>query len=434
VVLRWQGRCTECGEWGSIEEEHADPAVGQLGVLGADQPAAPARPLGAVRPEAARHATGLGELDRVLGGGLVRGSVTLLGGEPGIGKSTLLVQALAGLAARGATCLLVSAEESPEQVHLRAARVGALHDRLLITGDPALARIVGHVDAVRPDVLAVDSIQTIHHPEVAGVAGSLTQVRECATALVRLSKERDVATVLVGHVTKDGSLAGPRSLEHVVDTVVSFEGDRHHGLRMLRALKHRFGSTHELGLFEMTAAGLAGLEDPSRLFLADRRPGGCGSVVAPVMESGRPLLVEVQALVSPTQAPMPRRAAQALDGARLGMLLAVLARHAGVDCASADVWASVAGGVRVSEPATDLAVAVAVASAAHDLAVPDGTVVVGEVGLGGEVRQVPQIERRIAEAARLGFTDAVVPPTTPDVPGSRLQRVATLEEALAVAR
>jgi DNA repair protein RadA/Sms len=377
--------------------------------------------------------TDLTELDRVLGGGLVAGSVTLVGGEPGMGKSTLLMQALGRIAARGARCLLVCAEESTAQVRMRADRLEALAPELFVLSETSLPAVVAYVATVEPVVLAIDSIQAVHDPDAPGVAGSVTQVRDGAQELVRLAKEYDIATLLVGHVTKDGGLAGPRALEHVVDTVLSFEGDRHHGLRMLRALKHRFGATDELGLMEMTASGLVPVTDPSALFLADRRVGATGSVVAAVMEGTRPLCVEVQSLVVPTGAPIPRRVAQAFEGNRLSMLVAVLQQRAGVALANQDVYASVAGGVRVSEPAADLAVALAIAGARNDCAVDADTIVIGEIGLGGEIRQVPQAPRRLAEARRLGFRRAIVPVLTPDVRGMTLRRVGDLREALVAA-
>jgi len=425
---RWLGRCPACDAWGTLVEarEQLAPAVvvpeteGPLPITDVDPMGVVARP------------TGIGELDRVLGGGLVPGSVTLLGGEPGMGKSTLLLQALGRLAETGARCLLVAAEESREQVRLRAERIGALAPGLLLAADTSLAHVLAHVDEVAPDVLAIDSIQAVIDTDAPGAAGSITQVRDCAHRLVRLAKDRALATLLVGHVTKEGTLAGPRVLEHVVDTVLSFAGDRYHSLRLLHALKHRFGPTHELGLFEMGSAGLTGVPDASALFLADRRPGAPGSVVAPVLEGARPLLVEVQALVAPHDAPVPRRAAQGLDSGRLSMLLAVLEQRASVQVARADVFASVAGGVRVSEAGVDLAVALGVAGARCDAAVDPGTVVLGEVGLGGEVRQVPQAGRRLAEAARLGFTRALAPPSTPAVDGVEVVPVADLRAALEV--
>ncbi len=379
---------------------------------------------------AAPLSTEVAELDRVLGGGLVAGSVTLLGGEPGMGKSTLLMQALGRIAERGVRCLLVCAEESAAQVRMRAERLGALAPELFVVSETSLPAVMAYVAALEPVIVAIDSIQAVHDPDAPGAAGSVTQVRDSAQALVQLAKENDVATLLVGHVTKDGALAGPRVLEHVVDTVLSFEGDRHHALRMLRALKHRFGTTDELGLMEMSATGLLPVNDPSALFLADRRVGATGSVVTAIMEGTRPLCVEVQSLVVPTGAPIPRRVAQAYEGSRLSMLVAVLQQRAGVALGNQDVYASVAGGVRVAEPAADLAVALAVAGARNDSAVDAQTIVIGEVGLGGEVRQVPQAPRRLTEALRLGFRNAIVPMSTPDVPGMTLYRVADLREAL----
>ena len=369
----------------------------------------------------------------MLGGGLVPGSVTLLGGEPGIGKSTLLLQSLGRMAEEGARCLLVSAEESKEQVRLRAGRLGALHPNLLVVAETAIPHVLAHIDDVSPDVVAVDSIQTVLDPERPGVPGSVTQVRECAHRLVRLAKDRSIATLLVGHVTKDGSLAGPRALEHLVDTVLAFEGDRHHAFRMLHALKHRYGSTNELGLFAMEEAGLADVSDPSALFLADRRAGLPGSVVAAVLEGARPLLVEVQALVVSSDAPSTRRSVQGLDGSRLEMLLAVLQQRAEVPVGHADVFASVAGGIRVSDAGADLAIAIAIASAWRGIPVPAELIAVGEIGLGGEVRQAAQTSRRLNEAARLGYRLAIVAESAPDVPGVDLVRVETVSDALLAA-
>jgi DNA repair protein RadA/Sms len=373
----------------------------------------------------------VGELDRVLQGGLVPGSVTLLGGEPGIGKSTLLLQALAGLATTGRRCLYVTAEESAQQVRLRAERLGALPPHLWLVPETELPHVLAHIESVQPQVVAVDSIQTVLDPALASAPGSIAQVRHCAHLLVRAAKARDLATVLVGHVTKDGGLAGPRVLEHLVDTVLSFEGESHHALRLLRATKHRFGSTDELGLFEMAGDGLHGVPDPSALFLADRRPGTAGSVVAPVLDGHRPLLVEVQALVTPSTLPTPRRSAQGLDSGRLSLVLAVLARRVGEGFGHDDVHAVVAGGVKVTEPGADLALALALVSARTGRPVADDLVACGEVGLGGELRQVHQTARRLAEAARLGFRRAVVPASAPEgPPGIEVVRAATLEEAI----
>ena len=379
--------------------------------------------------------TGVPELDRVLGGGLVPGSVTLLGGEPGIGKSTLLLQTLAALAENGSTALLVSAEESKQQVRLRAERLETLPARLYIVSETSLPAIIEALDEVRPDYLVVDSIQTVFDPELGSAPGSVAQVRDCAHALLREAKQRGTAVVLVGHVTKDGSLAGPRVLEHVVDTVLSFEGDRHHALRLLRAVKHRFGGTGELGVFEMRGDGLIGVADPSALFLGDRRPGVAGSAVVPTIEGHRPLLVELQALVSPTSLPQPRRSAQGVDSGRLSLLMAVLAQRVGVAFGTADVYASAVGGARIDEPGADLPLALALTSSLTGNALPANLVAVGEVGLGGELRQVSQMQRRLAEASRLGFTRAVVPASAPEAPdGIRLLRAGTLADAVDLLR
>jgi len=382
----------------------------------------------------AARPTGIGELDRVLGGGFVPGSVTLLGGEPGIGKSTLILQVLSALASSGLKCLLVCGEESVQQVRLRAERLGALRPRLWLVAETALPHILSAVDEVAPDFVVVDSIQTVYDPDLASAPGTVAQVRECASRLVRLAKERALPAVLVGHVTKDGTLAGPRVLEHVVDTVLSFEGERHHALRLLRALKHRFGPTSELGLFEMAETGLVGVPDPGALFLSDRCPGVPGSVVVPTLDGHRPLLVEVQGLVVGSELAMPRRSAQGLDPGRLALLVAVLQRRAGINLARSDVFALAVGGVKVAEPAADLAIALALASSDRGVALAADQVAVGEVGLGGEIRQVAQTGRRLAEAARLGFTSALVPASAPDPPpGITVRRVSTLGAAVGAA-
>lgn len=424
---KWLGRCQECGAWSSLVE------VPPLSVAGGNsrEGGGVVVPLVDVDPiTAVGRSTGVPELDRVLGGGLVQGSATLLGGEPGIGKSTLLLQALGRMAAAGARCLLVCGEESKEQVRLRAERLQTLDRNLLIVTETSVPAVLDRILETAPDVVAIDSIQTVFDPEITGAPGSVSQVRECAHRLVRLAKERSIATVLVGHVTKDGSLAGPRALEHVVDTVLAFEGDRHHALRMLHALKHRFGTTNELGVFEMDETGMIEVEDPSSLFLADRRPGLPGSVVTATMEGVRPLLVEVQALVASTAAPTARRSARGLDSARLELILAVLQARAGRPVGSYDVYASVAGGLRVHDAGADLAITLAVASALVGAPVPEGLVAIGELGLGGELRQASQTVRRLDEAARLGFRAAVVPASTPDVAGIRLLRGAHIQDVL----
>ena len=424
----WAGRCTGCDEWNTLVEERTSAVTRTVGA-----PATPARPIADITDQdVAPMATGVPELDRVLGGGLVPGSVTLVGGEPGIGKSTLLLQTASAMASGGRSALYLTAEESAPQVRGRAQRLGALADQLWLAADTALPDVLGHLDAVQPSVLIVDSIQTVHDPELASAPGAVGQVRECAQRLVTEARARGVAVVLVGHVTKDGGLAGPRVLEHLVDTVLSFEGDRHHALRLLRAVKHRFGGTGELGVFEMSDAGLVGVDDPSALFLADRRTGEAGSVVIPVLDGGRPLLVEVQALLAPTTIPTPRRQGQGVESSRLGMLLAVLDQRVGVSAANLDVWVTVAGGVRATEPAADLGVALAVVSAMTGVPVPGDLVACGEVGLAGELRQVGRIDRRLAEAARLGFRRVLVPTTAPEPPaGCQAIRARGLREAIA---
>ncbi len=378
--------------------------------------------------------TGIGELDRALGGGLVPGSVTLVAGEPGIGKSTLLLQVAAALAAAGARVLLVSAEESAEQIRRRADRIGAPVGQISLLATTSLTGAAAAVAHHRPELVVVDSVQTLADPAL-GAAGSVAQVRACAEAFVALAKQHDIATLLVGHVTKEGTLAGPRVLEHLVDTVCSFEGDRHHAVRVLAVVKHRFGPSGELGVFAMGERGLESVADASAYMLADRRPGAPGTIVAPVLEGRRPLLVEIQALVARSVLGTPRRVAQGIVPGRLALLLAVLERHAGCALGTMDVFASAVGGVRVHEPATDLAVGCALASAALGIAVPDDLVACGEVGLGGEVRQVAHLERRLAEAARRGFRRALVPCGAPTAPaGIEAVRVGDLAEAVATLR
>jgi DNA repair protein RadA/Sms len=425
----WVGRCAACEGWNTLIEERSGTSRSD-GV--GDGLSAP-QPIGEVDLDASpTRSTGVGELDRVLGGGLVPGSVTLLGGEPGVGKSTLLLQVSAAMARDGGRVLYVSAEESARQVRLRAERLDAVVDGVWLVAEGSLPAIVAALDDVRPDLVVVDSIQTVHDPDVGSAPGAVAQVRAAAHRLVGEAKRRGCAVVLVGHVTKDGGLAGPRELEHVVDTVLAFEGDRHHALRLLRAVKHRFGPTQELGLFEMREEGLAGLPDPSGLFLGDRRPGVCGSVVVPTMEGSRPLLVELQALVTVSALPSPRRSAQGLDGGRLSLLVAVLQQSLALPMADHDIYALAVGGVRIVEPAADLAVVLAIASSLADRPLDADIVACGEVGLGGELRQVAHTPRRLAEATRLGFTRAVLPLSAPEPPeGMTAIRAGTVAEALA---
>lgn len=439
---RWAGRCPSCGEWNSLAEEAAaGPGTRPMpGSCGAVRPLRPgvestqaAVSLADVDLAAAGpDPTGLAELDAVLGGGLVPGSVTLVGGEPGVGKSTLLLQVLRARAAAGRPVLLVCAEESARQVRLRAERLGPLPDALFLLADTDVAAVPEVAAACGAELVVVDSVQAVHDPAVTGPAGSMSQVRACAELLVALAKTSGVPVVLVGHVTKDGALAGPRLLEHLVDTVLTVEGDRHHALRTVQAVKHRFGPTGELGLFEMGDAGLAAVADPYALLLGDRRLDQPGSVVLPAVQGRRALLVEVQALVTPPSPWLatPRRQAQGVETGRLAMLLAVLEACAEVKIGARDVFVSVVGGIRVAEPAADVAVVLAMASAATKCRPPADLVAFGEVGLGGEVRQVADAPRRLAEAARLGFRYALVPASCPDAPkGMRLLRVKDVAEA-----
>ena len=432
---KWSGKCVSCGAWNSLVEdvEGPEPQLASLAVgMSLVAPGEP-KPITEIDGAVGQpQPTAIPELDRVLGGGLVPGSVTLLGGEPGIGKSTLLMQLLAAWPKK---TLYVTAEESAQQVRLRAERLGALSDNVWLLAEMSLPNIFSAIQQVSPDLVVIDSIQTIADPELSSPPGSVVQVRGCAHRLVQEAKHRNLPVIMVGHVTKEGGLAGPRVLEHVVDTVLSFEGERHHALRLLRAAKHRFGPTSELGLFEMTETGMVGVPDASQLFLADRRTGVPGSVVVPTLEGQRPLLVELQALTNPVSggAP-PRRSAQGVDSGRLALLLAVLERRARVSLAGHEVYASVVGGVKLSEPGADLGMCLALVSAVVNKPLPADLVVVGEVGLAGEVRQVGQVGRRLAEAARLGFTRAIVPASaSAKVPGIRVDTAATINEALSLA-
>jgi DNA repair protein RadA/Sms len=412
---KWHGRCPGCGEWGTlVEEARREPAAAGRARLGGAASATALKPvpLGRVRaPRVARLSTGIGELDRVLGGGLVPGSLVLLGGAPGIGKSTITAAALGNLAAAGEQVLYVSGEESAAQVRLRAERLGGGALEVPIVASTDLDAILATLEAEAPAVCVIDSVQVMHASGLSGAPGSVGQVREVAARLMRLGKERGIAIVLVGHVTKEGSLAGPRVLEHLVDCVLSFEGERERTYRTLRALKNRFGSTNEAGVFEMRDEGLVEVEDASARFVAEatRAPG---SVVLCAMEGSRPLLVEVQALVAPTELVPPRRMANGVDRNRLALVLAVLARHGGIAVGSADVFVSLAGGVRVEEPGADLAIALAVSSAVHGVSLGSGgrpLAAFGELGLTGELRHAAHPDRRLSEARKFGLHDVVAP-------------------------
>jgi DNA repair protein RadA/Sms len=422
---KWTGRCGECQAWGTVEET-AVPRLVRAGIraagygrsagaggtasrLGGGPVSTAATPIAKVdAAEATARPTGLDELDRVLGGGLVPGAVLLLAGEPGVGKSTLLLEAGALAAAKGPV-LFITGEESAAQVRLRADRIGAVHESLYLAAETDLDAIITHVANVQPRLLIIDSVQTIAAADVDGVPGGVTQVREVAAALTAVAKDRSMATILVGHVTKDGSVAGPRTLEHLVDVVLHFEGDRHSRLRMVRAVKNRYGPTDEVGCFDLGEYGLIGLADPSGLFLSRHREPVPGTCVTVTLEGRRPLLAEVQALVGPSALDVPRRVTSGLDASRVGMVLAVLQRRADVKLGKADVYAATVGGVRLTEPSVDLAVALALASSTANLSVPQGVVAVGEVGLAGEVRNVTGVPRRVIEAERMGFRRAIVP-------------------------
>jgi DNA repair protein RadA/Sms len=428
---KWVGRCPECQEWGSIVDFTGGSELPpNLRSITPRTPTTPARPIATISAEPARYRpTGVPELDRVLGGGLVPGAVVLLAGEPGVGKSTLLLDVAQQWAVGGETAsLMVSGEESTSQVRLRAERLGALHERLFLAAETDLEALLGHIEAVQPGLLIVDSVQTISAPGTDGVPGGVTHIRAVTAALVAVAKERGLATILVGHVTKDGNVAGPRTLEHLVDVVLQFEGDKHSSLRLVRGMKNRFGAADEVGCFEMHEGGISSLPDPSGLFLTryvEPTPGTCATVA---MEGRRALVTEIQALIGAQVAGSPRRTVSGLDSARLAMVLAVLHRRTDARLHDREVFAATVGGVRVVEPAADLGVALAVASATHDLPLAPDLVAIGEVGLTGEVRRVGAVARRLAEAGRLGFRFALVPPGCgPAATGSAPQGMKVLE-------
>lgn len=428
---KWLGQCPGCDAWGTMREERLAASRSPRGSE-AVATAVAASPIAEVVVDArGRHATSIGELDRVLGGGLVPGSVALLGGEPGAGKSTLLLQAADALARGGHDVLYVTAEESAAQVRLRADRLATLAPRLLLAGVTTVADVLALLERHEPAVLVVDSVQTVHDDDTGGVAGGAGQVRAVAAAVTAAAKARGVAAFLVGHVTKDGSVAGPRVLEHLVDAVLELGGDRHHALRLLRATKNRFGAVGEVGCFEMTGQGLVDVDDPGRLFGGTTAPGTPGVARTVTVEGHRPLRCEVQALVVSSSLAQPRRVAAGVDANRLALLLAVLARRAGVPVGERDVYAASVGGLRLVEPSVDLAVCLAVASSDADRPVRDGLAAIGEVGLAGEVRAVARTADRLAEAARTGLCEAVVPAAYdgPDA-GLVLRPARTVAEAL----
>jgi DNA repair protein RadA/Sms len=434
---KWVGRCPDCGEWNTLVETVLEP-----------QRDSASRPVAALRakPQSIREIrsdgferipVAMGELGRVLGGGIVPGSIVLIGGDPGIGKSTLLLQLSASQSNEGRRVLYVSGEESPEQIKLRARRLGLDSNELYILPETSLQQILEQIEQMKPSLAVVDSVQAIYSEDLESSAGSVSQVRECASALQRLAKALTVPVFLVGHVTKSGVIAGPRVLEHIVDTVLYLEGDRFHAYRLLRAVKNRFGSTNEIGVFSMEEQGLAEVSNPSEAFLAERLPSASGSAIAVTMEGTRPILVEIQALASTTSFGLPRRTANGIDLNRLLLLAAVLSKRVGIRLGDQDVFVNVVGGMRINEPAADLAVAAAIASSVRDISVAADLALVGEVGLSGELRSVSQTERRLIEAARLGFRRCLIPKTggkmrnTPA--GLSVQEARTVQEALEIA-
>jgi DNA repair protein RadA/Sms len=431
------GRCPNCQAWNSmvetIEDRRAPTAASRPR---ASARAMPLNALGALQTD--RIPVPIAELDRVLGGGLVAGSLVLVGGDPGIGKSTLVLQAAAALAGSIGPVLYVSAEESAQQIKLRADRLGIRSDDLWVLSETSLSEVFDAAERQQPAMLIVDSIQTVYLDEITSAAGSVSQVRECTARLMQWAKPRDIPAMIIGHVTKEGTIAGPRVLEHMVDAVLYLEGDRHHQYRILRAVKNRFGSTDEVGVFEMADSGLREVRNPSEAFLEERAGTSAGSTVAVTIEGTRPILVEVQALTTATNFGLPRRSANGFDASRLQLLVAVLQKRVGLGLGSQDIYANVVGGLRIAEPAADLAVALAIASSFKERPVDAGTVAVGEIGLSGELRSVGQIDRRLVESARLGFRRAIIPGSVarralPQVDGMQILRADSVGEAIEAA-
>ncbi|SDM13102.1 DNA repair protein RadA/Sms [Oryzisolibacter propanilivorax] len=439
---RWLGKCPGCGAWNTLIETVAEAPGAGKNRLSAPQYAGLAQaqavaPLSAIEAtEVVRSASGIEELDRVLGGGIVEGGVVLIGGDPGIGKSTLLLQAMDALQRAGLPTLYVTGEESGAQVALRSRRLGLEGSQVNVLAEIGLEKILATVQATQPAVCVIDSIQTMYSDQLTSAPGSVAQVRECAAHLTRLAKATGIAVILVGHVTKEGALAGPRVLEHMVDTVLYFEGDTHSSYRLVRAIKNRFGAVNEIGVFAMTERGLRGVSNPSAIFLSQHAEPVPGSCVLVTLEGTRPMLVEIQALVD-SGGPSPRRLSVGLERDRLAMLLAVLHRHAGIASSDQDVFVNAVGGVRISEPAADLAVLLAITSSLRARALPKGFIAFGEVGLAGEVRPAPRGQERLKEAAKLGFTVAVVPKANAPkkaIAGLTIHAVERVEEAMQVVR
>ncbi len=434
-MAKWVGRCPECGTWGTVDEAPVIKVVGGHSARSA-VPSSPAVPISSIAPDATRHdPTGVDELDRVLGGGVVPGSVTLLAGEPGVGKSTLLLKVAHQWARAGRRALYVSGEESTGQIRMRAERTGCSHDHVYLAADSDLDNVLAHIDAVKPTLVVVDSVQTMSTTNADGVTGGVTQVRAVTSSLTTAARRSGVATILVGHVTKDGAIAGPRTLEHLVDVVLHFEGDRQSTLRMVRGVKNRFGAADEVGCFQLHEGGIMCISDPSGLFLDQRPHPVCGTAVTVKLDGKRPLIGEVQALLIDSYNSVPRRAVSGIDTARAALIAAVLTKRTGAPVTRFDIYLSTVGGIRLTDPSSDLAVAMAMASAWAALPLPTTTVVIGEVGLAGDLRQVTGMERRLAEAARLGFTTALVPDGVYTVPkGIYAMQAKTINEALDLLR
>ena len=440
ISAKWLGKCPSCGAWNTLIESAVETAAATKNRYAGMAALAPASEVAVLSDieaqDVARTPTGQDELDRVLGGGMVEGGVVLIGGDPGIGKSTLLLQAMDGLQRSGMSTLYVTGEESGAQVALRSRRLGLDHSQVQVLAETQLEKVLATVDKLQPAVVVMASIQTVYSDQLTSAPGSVAQVRECAAHLTRMAKSTGTAVVLVGHVTKEGALAGPRVLEHMVDTVLYFEGDTHSSYRLVRAIKNRFGAVNEIGVFAMTEKGLKGVSNPSAIFLSQHTEPVPGSCVLVTLEGTRPMLVEVQALVD-TGGPSPRRLSVGLDRDRLAMLLAVLHRHAGVACMDQDVFVNAVGGVRISEPAADLSVLLSIQSSLRGKPLPQGFIAFGEVGLAGEVRPAPRGQERLKEAAKLGFSVAIIPkanaPKKP-IEGLKVHAVERVDEAMALVR
>jgi DNA repair protein RadA/Sms len=427
---KWVGRCGDCRAWGTVQETTRSTAI-----TTASRVTHAAKPIGSVDLEVARsQPTGISEFDRALGGGIVQGAVILLAGEPGVGKSTFLLEVTARWAAETGRALYVTGEESAAQVRLRAERTAAIADELFLATETDLAAVLGHIDEVKPSLVILDSVQTVSSPAVEGAAGGISQVREVAASLIQVAKQRGIATILVGHVTKDGGIAGPRVLEHLVDVVLQFEGDRHSRLRLVRTVKNRYGPADEVGCFDLSDSGIVSLADPTGLFLSRHATPVSGTCITVTLEGRRPLLGEIQALVAPSALATARRANSGLNSSRVAMVLAVLERRGGLRLSTSDIYTSTVGGARLAEPAADLALMLAIASAANGRSIPPGTTALGEVGLAGEIRHVSGLQRRLTEAHRMGFTRALVPTDPGPVPtGIHLIEVTDVAQALIAA-